>query len=204
MLLNVLILFFSTLLAGLVALIIPKINSKYFYLGLVFSGAFLFSITIVHLLPELFSDRSSPGWIGLLVLLGFFMQLLLDFFTSGVEHGHLHLADEHHQDDRHMDPERCRPVVVEFTEESSSLAETLEPLGVDVTLGVGVDDERAILEIAHRRSEVDAPLQGADTEGEYAKEILVVDHVDVLLGVPHDVLHYTEGDHRVPGGLPRS
>lgn len=96
MLLNILILFFTTLLAGLVALAIPKVSSKYFYLGLVFSGAFLFSITIVHLLPELFVNQPNPGMIGLLILIGFFMQLLLDFFTSGVEHGHLHLADEHH------------------------------------------------------------------------------------------------------------
>ena len=93
---NILILFFTTLLAGLVALTIPKIHSKYFYLGLVFSGAFLFSITIVHLLPELFVNQSNPGMIGMLILVGFFMQLLLDFFTSGVEHGHLHMADEHH------------------------------------------------------------------------------------------------------------
>jgi zinc and cadmium transporter len=64
-----------------------KIDLKYL---LVFAGAFIFSITIVHLLPELISSSSNPQRIGLFVLVGFFMQIFLDFITTGVEHGHLH------------------------------------------------------------------------------------------------------------------
>ena len=63
---------------------------------LVFAGAFIFSITIVHLLPELFTASEHPGRIGMFVLLGFFMQIFIDFTTTGVEHGHLH---EHHHHD---------------------------------------------------------------------------------------------------------
>lgn len=69
-----------------------KIDLKYL---LVFAGAFIFSITIVHLLPELISASSNPQRIGLFVLIGFFMQIFLDFITTGVEHGHLH--DHSHQ-----------------------------------------------------------------------------------------------------------
>ncbi|NJN24836.1 MAG: ZIP family metal transporter [Cyclobacteriaceae bacterium] len=69
-----------------------QIDLKYF---LVFAGAFIFSITIVHLLPELLTASAHPQRIGMFVLLGFFMQIFLDFITSGVEHGHLH-KHEHH------------------------------------------------------------------------------------------------------------
>ncbi len=70
-----------------------KIDLKYL---LVFAGAFIFSITIVHLLPELISASSNPQRIGLFVLIGFFMQIFLDFITTGVEHGHLHHQDHQH------------------------------------------------------------------------------------------------------------
>jgi hypothetical protein len=61
---------------------------------LVFAGAFIFSITIVHLLPELLTSSANPRKIGLFVLVGFFMQIFIDFTTTGVEHGHLH--NHHH------------------------------------------------------------------------------------------------------------
>ena len=63
---------------------------------LVFTGGFLFSITIVHLLPEIYNSGLSSFRIGALVLIGFFIQQFLEFFTSGVEHGHIHeLKGEH-------------------------------------------------------------------------------------------------------------
>lgn len=61
---------------------------------LIFAGSFLFSITIIHILPEVFSLSANPMKIGLYVLFGFFFQQLLEYFTSGIEHGHAH-AQEH-------------------------------------------------------------------------------------------------------------
>jgi zinc transporter ZupT len=58
---------------------------------LVFAGAYLFSITIVHILPELFSGAGHESQIGLYVLAGFFFQQILEYFSTGIEHGHLHL-----------------------------------------------------------------------------------------------------------------
>ena len=89
------ILFLAAFLPGIIILRLKKplhLDLKYL---LVFAGAFIFSITIVHLLPELFTSSSNPGRIGLFVLVGFFMQIFLDFMTTGVEHGHLH-KHEHH------------------------------------------------------------------------------------------------------------
>ena len=89
----ILTLFLAAFIPGYVILRMQKplkIDLKYM---LVFAGAFIFSITIVHLLPELLTSSSDPRKIGVFVLVGFFMQIVIDFSTSGVEHGHLH---EHH------------------------------------------------------------------------------------------------------------
>lgn len=61
-----------------------------------FTGAFLLSLTILHLLPELYSFPKSEGGekqmlvLGALMLGGFFIQLALDYISMGVEHGHAH------------------------------------------------------------------------------------------------------------------
>ena len=59
-------------------------------LPLIFAGSYLFAITIIHIIPELFSISPNPSKVGLYVLIGFFMQQFLEYFSSGVEHGHVH------------------------------------------------------------------------------------------------------------------
>lgn len=90
MLFDLAILFFSALFAGLLVFLVPKISSLAFKLTLVFAGAYLFSITIIHLLPEIFTASKHPSTIGFYILLGFFVQIILAQLTSGVEHGHIH------------------------------------------------------------------------------------------------------------------
>lgn len=97
MLFNLLILFFIALLAGLSALLIPEIKDKKYKLVLVFAGAYLFAVTIIHILPELFSRAANPTKIGLFILVGFFLQQVLEYFTSGAEHGHVHKHSDGHQ-----------------------------------------------------------------------------------------------------------
>lgn len=60
-----------------------------------FTGAFLLSLTFLHLLPELYHDHGEsavhgPLFIGGLMLAGFFVQIALDVISMGVEHGHSH------------------------------------------------------------------------------------------------------------------
>jgi zinc transporter ZupT len=91
----IIILFLAAFVPGFVIVKMEKplkLDLKYM---LVFAGAFIFSITIVHLLPELFVSSENPGKIGLFILVGFFMQVFIDFSTSGVEHGHLHTGHLH-------------------------------------------------------------------------------------------------------------
>jgi zinc transporter ZupT len=83
------VLFFTPLLSGLLIYLIPTSKNSNFKLILVFAGSYLFAITVTHILPELYSQHQEVELIGLFVLIGFFLQQLLEFFTAGVEHGHL-------------------------------------------------------------------------------------------------------------------
>jgi zinc transporter ZupT len=58
---------------------------------LAFSGAYLFTLTITHILPEALQMLpEQPARVGYWVLAGFFGQLLLEVLSQGVEHGHVH------------------------------------------------------------------------------------------------------------------
>ena len=55
-----------------------------------FSGAYLLSITALHLLPEVFTGDDRGAYFGSFVLVGFFIQVMLEYFSGGIEHGHVH------------------------------------------------------------------------------------------------------------------
>jgi zinc and cadmium transporter len=88
-----LLLFLSVIVSGLSVLYI-NISSKNLKLILSFSGAFLFAISLLHLIPEIYSS-GTPN-IGVFILAGFFAQILLEFFTEGIEHGHIHIHKHEH------------------------------------------------------------------------------------------------------------
>ncbi len=72
---------------GLVLVFQPK-NMMFSKLLLSFSGAYLFGLIFLHLLPEIYEDSSWE--IGIYILLGFLLQLALDYISKGIEHGHAH------------------------------------------------------------------------------------------------------------------
>lgn len=119
MTLKLLVLFFTPFLSGLLIYLLPKGNNTNFKLVLVFAGAYLFGITVIHILPELYHQPVAAEWIGLFVLAGFFLQQLLEYFTSGIEHGHLHTHDhhDHHEHDHH----HAHPPVNPTTQSLSAL-----------------------------------------------------------------------------------
>lgn len=86
---TIVILFLAAFLGGLSYWIIPKSNQKLDFL-LTFAGSYLFAITILHILPELFSEHHHHQNTALFVLLGFFLQQILEYFSAGIEHGHFH------------------------------------------------------------------------------------------------------------------
>jgi zinc transporter ZupT len=96
MLLKLSVLFLTPLASGLLIYAVKNFKAANFKLLLVFAGAYLFGITVVHILPELYRANQEVELIGLFVLIGFFLQQVLEYFSSGVEHGHIHT---HHHDD---------------------------------------------------------------------------------------------------------
>ncbi len=88
--LDSLILFISGFLGGILFLIFPNFRTKRFEYVLVFSGAYLFSITIVHILPEVYIQDPHPFKIGGWILAGYLLQMILGSISSGIEHGHVH------------------------------------------------------------------------------------------------------------------
>jgi zinc transporter ZupT len=103
MTIKLLVLFLTPLLSGLLVYLVPKGKSTNYKLLLVFAGSYLFAITVIHILPELYRQHLGIELIGLFVLAGFFLQQLLEYFTSGVEHGHIHTHD-HHDPHHHHSP----------------------------------------------------------------------------------------------------
>lgn len=84
---TVLAFFLLPLLAGaLVRVIRPE--AKWLSLLLSFSGAFLLGVVFLHMLPELYAEEGMH--IGFWVLGGFLLQVVLEFFSHGIEHGHMH------------------------------------------------------------------------------------------------------------------
>ncbi len=85
------ILFVSAFASGVAVFFVKRNNANALKLILSFSGAYLFSITVLHLIPHVYHTHETPdGTIGLFVLSGFIFQLILEQFSHGIEHGHIH------------------------------------------------------------------------------------------------------------------
>ncbi|HET6992340.1 MAG TPA: ZIP family metal transporter [Bacteroidia bacterium] len=88
--------FVSVILSGAVLLFI-EVPRNPMRLLLAFSGAFLFAISMLHLIPELYASHAAN--VGMWILAGFLVQLLLEYLSEGIEHGHIH---KHGKDDQHL------------------------------------------------------------------------------------------------------
>lgn len=75
---------------GIAVFFVKNDNNKRLKLILSFSGAYLFGITVLHLLPDVYQNDKSH-MVGLFILGGFILQILLEQFSQGIEHGHIHL-----------------------------------------------------------------------------------------------------------------
>ncbi|MFK7814557.1 MAG: ZIP family metal transporter, partial [Maribacter sp.] len=81
-------------LLSFVFVLVAKPKSKEnFKLLLAFSGAFLLALTVFELLPEAY-ENSDAKTVGVFVMLGILLQIFLEFFSKGAEHGHVHIDSE--------------------------------------------------------------------------------------------------------------
>ncbi len=81
-----------SVLAGVLAVLKLKLGEpRRVKLITAFTGAYLMALTCLHLLPEVFGHAHGVEVsLGAFVLLGFFLQVVLDNFSGGIEHGHSH------------------------------------------------------------------------------------------------------------------
>lgn len=85
---------FLAVVAGvLLVLIFKNKKPKYTKLLLSFSGAFLLALTLFDLLPEVYQHLDAKQT-GLFIMLGILFQILLEFFSKGAEHGHVHIHEK--------------------------------------------------------------------------------------------------------------
>lgn len=75
--------------AAIAAYLVKKPDRHIMQNMLSFSGAFLFGVLILELMPDVFKEHGRLP--GLFFILGFFLQTGMDYWTSGIEHGHLHV-----------------------------------------------------------------------------------------------------------------
>ncbi|WP_104735978.1 ZIP family metal transporter [Hanstruepera ponticola] len=87
--LNYLLPIISVLLGFFVVLVLKPSDVRHLKLLLAFSGAFLLSITVFSFLPEVYEHKDSN--VGIFIMMGILFQIILEFFSKGAEHGHMHL-----------------------------------------------------------------------------------------------------------------
>ncbi|MDX2194956.1 MAG: ZIP family metal transporter [Cytophagales bacterium] len=95
MILEIIFLLISTWAGILCVFVMPNIQTRNFGAILTFSGAYLFAITVIHILPELYQHAKQPFVLGVCVLGGFYMQIFINYFSTGVDHGHIHGHHSH-------------------------------------------------------------------------------------------------------------
>ncbi|AWG22070.1 ZIP family metal transporter [Flavobacterium faecale] len=78
----------SVLLGYSIALVIKPKNKSNLKLLLAFSGSFLLALTVMHLLPDVYETKNQS--IGIFIMMGILFQIILEFFSKGAEHGHVH------------------------------------------------------------------------------------------------------------------
>ncbi|MFT6982930.1 MAG: zinc transporter ZupT [Crocinitomicaceae bacterium] len=82
----------SVLIGGVLVSVLQRSkNEQLIKLMLAFSGGFLLSIAFIHFIPELYEEADFN--VGVYILIGFLIQLVLELFSGGIEHGHIHIHE---------------------------------------------------------------------------------------------------------------
>ena len=77
----------------ILAFITKKQKSIGTKLLLSFSGAFLLALTLFDLLPEVYHHLDAKKT-GLFIMCGVLLQIVLEFFSKGIEHGHANISHQ--------------------------------------------------------------------------------------------------------------
>ena len=123
MIVTSLIFLLTTLVGGALFQVMGKrgINDMSHFMA--FGGSFIIGMSFLHLLPEAFVATPNAG---MFALLGFVIQIFLEFLSNGIEHGHHHPRE--HSDNCHEKPVLRRIPWLAFL--SLALHATLESMPV--------------------------------------------------------------------------
>jgi zinc transporter ZupT len=89
---GVVLLIGAVLIGGGVVVFLQNLNrGKLIKVLLSLSGGFLLAIAFIHFIPEIYAHGAEG--VGYFILLGFLIQLFLEYFSGGIEHGHIHAKD---------------------------------------------------------------------------------------------------------------
>lgn len=80
----------AVVLGFILATITKQQKSWNIKLLLSFSGSFLLALTLFELLPEVYEHLETKQ-AGLIIMCGIMLQLVLELFSKGAEHGHVHI-----------------------------------------------------------------------------------------------------------------
>ncbi|HAB27544.1 MAG TPA: ZIP family metal transporter, partial [Xanthomarina gelatinilytica] len=86
----------AVLIGALIVLLLKQKRSLFTKLLLSFSGAFLLALTLFDLLPEVYHHLDAK-LTGLYIMFGILLQIILEFFSKGAEHGHIHIHKDNTQ-----------------------------------------------------------------------------------------------------------
>ena len=86
----------AVLIGALIVLVLKQKRSLFTKLLLSFSGAFLLALTLFDLLPEVYHHLDTK-LTGLYIMFGILLQIILEFFSKGAEHGHIHIHKDNTQ-----------------------------------------------------------------------------------------------------------
>ncbi|WP_296384833.1 ZIP family metal transporter [Winogradskyella sp.] len=84
---------YAIIIGVIIAFLTKKQKSIGTKLLLSFSGAFLLALTLFDLLPEVYHHLEAKQT-GLFIMCGILLQIILEFFSKGAEHGHVHIHKE--------------------------------------------------------------------------------------------------------------
>jgi zinc and cadmium transporter len=85
---KIIFLFACAFFGGISVFLFKGDNHKILKLILSFSGAYLFGITVLHLIPDAYHENDN--YVGIFILIGFLFQIIIEQFSDGIEHGHIH------------------------------------------------------------------------------------------------------------------
>lgn len=90
--LTITILISAAMAGGIAGILLHGRITKDVKIILAFSGAYLLALSVLHLMPEIYLILAERA--GVYILVGFLFQIVLEYFSKGVEHGHIHHGDQ--------------------------------------------------------------------------------------------------------------